>query len=86
MPPSSHHPASVRQIYGLSFRDRASLKTASPSPEREASPRRPRLQPGGAVILIQTRWHHDDLAGWLLREHPEENWEILNLPALAEVD
>jgi len=45
-----------------------------------------RLQPGGALVLIQTRWHFDDLAGWLLREHPEENWDILNLPAIAEVD
>jgi predicted phage terminase large subunit-like protein len=44
------------------------------------------LQPGGAVVLIQTRWHHDDLAGWLLRERPEENWEVLNLPAIAEAD
>ena len=45
-----------------------------------------RLQPGGAVVIIQTRWHHDDLSGWLLREHPEENWEVLNLPAIAEAD
>lgn len=45
-----------------------------------------RLQAGGAIVIIQTRWHHDDLAGWLLREHPEENWEVLNLPAIAEAD
>ncbi len=38
------------------------------------------------MVIIQTRWHHDDLAGWLLREHPEENWEVLNLPAIAEAD
>lgn len=43
-----------------------------------------RLMPGGAVIVIQTRWHEDDLAGWLLREHQHEHWEVLNLPALAE--
>ena len=41
-----------------------------------------RLMPGGAVVLIQTRWHEDDLAGRMLRGH--EDWEILNLPALAE--
>lgn len=41
-----------------------------------------RLMPGGAVVLIQTRWHEDDLAGRLLRG--TEDWEILNLPALAE--
>ncbi len=47
---------------------------------------RTRLAPGGAVILIQTRWHKDDLAGWLLSqmENGGEQWEILNLPALAE--
>jgi predicted phage terminase large subunit-like protein len=41
-----------------------------------------RLMPGGAIILIQTRWHEEDLAGWLLNGH--ENWVTLNLPALAE--
>ena len=43
-----------------------------------------RLMPGGAVVVIQTRWHEDDLAGWLLREHAHESWEVLNLPAIAE--
>jgi predicted phage terminase large subunit-like protein len=46
-----------------------------------------RLEPGGAIILIQTRWHEDDLAGRLLREAAEEGgeqWEVVNLPALAE--
>ncbi len=46
----------------------------------------PRLEPGGAVVLIQTRWHQDDLAGWLLREHSDEGWTVLNLPAIAEAD
>jgi predicted phage terminase large subunit-like protein len=46
-----------------------------------------RLEPGGAIILIQTRWHEEDLSGKLLEEmHQEggEQWEIINLPALAE--
>jgi predicted phage terminase large subunit-like protein len=42
--------------------------------------------PGGAIIIIQTRWHEDDLAGWLLREHAAENWDVLSLPAIAEQD
>jgi predicted phage terminase large subunit-like protein len=42
-----------------------------------------RLEPGGAVIIIQTRWHMDDLSGRLLTEEPEK-WTVLNLPALAE--
>jgi predicted phage terminase large subunit-like protein len=45
-----------------------------------------RLMPGGAIIIIQTRWHQDDLAGWLLREHANENWDVLCLPAIAEQD
>ena len=47
---------------------------------------RTRLMPGGSIVIIQTRWHEDDLAGWLLREHAHEKWEVLNLPALAEPD
>src|SRR5208282_2777346 len=45
-----------------------------------------RLMPGGAIVIISTRWHLDDLPGWLLREHASEGWEVLSLPALAEVD
>ena len=45
-----------------------------------------RLQPNGAVIIILTRWHEDDLAGRLLNpEYGEvEDWDIISLPALAE--
>jgi len=47
-----------------------------------------RLEPDGSIILIQTRWHEDDLAGRLLRDASEggEQWEVVNLPALAEGD
>ena len=43
-----------------------------------------RLMPGGAVIIMNTRWHHDDLSGWLLKDHASEGWEVLSLPAIAE--
>jgi predicted phage terminase large subunit-like protein len=45
-----------------------------------------RLEPGGAVVLIMTRWSVDDLAGRLLAQMKEggEPWEVFNLPALAE--
>ncbi len=45
-----------------------------------------RLEPGGTIVLIQTRWHEDDLAGRLIREMKEggEKWKIISLPALAE--
>lgn len=42
-----------------------------------------RQEPGATIILLQTRWHHDDLAGYLMREHSDK-WEVINLPALAE--
>jgi predicted phage terminase large subunit-like protein len=41
-----------------------------------------RLMPGGRVVIIQTRWHEDDLTGWLLQDHGHEGWETLNLPAI----
>ena len=40
-----------------------------------------RLSPGGHIILIMTRWHHDDLAGRILNDDAE-NWQVLNLPAI----
>jgi hypothetical protein len=40
-----------------------------------------RLMPGGAIVLIQTRWHEDDLAGRLL-EDGTDKWDVLELPAL----
>ena len=42
-----------------------------------------RLAPGGAVVVISTRWHQDDLCGWLLSEHADEGWEVFSLPAIA---
>lgn len=45
-----------------------------------------RLMPGGAVVLIQTRWHEDDLAGRLLEEMESggDQWEVLELKALDD--
>jgi predicted phage terminase large subunit-like protein len=45
-----------------------------------------RLEPDAAVILIQTRWHEDDLAGRLLKDMHDggEQWEVISFPALAE--
>ena len=40
-----------------------------------------RLMPGGAIVLIQTRWHEDDLAGRILEQEGDQ-WEVLELPAL----
>jgi len=44
-----------------------------------------RLAPGAAVVLMNTRWHDDDLSGWLLKQEPDR-WRVLSLPAIASVD
>jgi len=44
-----------------------------------------RLHPNGAIIVILTRWHEDDLAGRLLAQE-DKDWKIINLPAIAEQD
>lgn len=45
-----------------------------------------RLMPGGRIVIIQTRWHEDDLSGWLQAEHKHEGWVVLNLPAINDND
>ena len=50
-----------------------------------------RLAPGGGVLVIQTRWHDDDLSGWLLRQMQEgdeyaDHWEVVEYPAVALED
>lgn len=42
---------------------------------------RTRLVPGAAQVLIQTRWHEDDLAGRALQH---SDWHVISLPAEAE--
>jgi len=44
---------------------------------------RTRIWENGAIVLIMTRWHEDDLAGRLLQEQSGQ-WHVLRLPALAE--
>lgn len=40
-----------------------------------------RLMPGGAIVLILTRWHEDDLAGRLLAAQANggDQWEVIDL-------
>lgn len=42
-----------------------------------------RLSPGGKVLMVATRWHHDDLIGRVLADSPE-GWQSLTLPAISE--
>ena len=45
----------------------------------------PRLRPGARIVVIQTRWHPDDLAGRLLKDQETggDQWRVIDLPALA---
>lgn len=47
---------------------------------------RTRLAPGGAIVLVMTRWHEDDLAGRLIAEMQAggEQWVIIEMQAEAE--
>lgn len=44
-----------------------------------------RLHDGASVIVVQTRWHEDDLTGRLL-ESKGRDWIRIRLPAVAEED
>lgn len=56
-----------------------------------------RLSPTGAIVIIMTRWHTDDLVGRLMDPkraaeikeaglQDEEKWEVVNFPAMAKHD
>ena len=51
---------------------------------------RQRLQPGGSIVLVQTRWSEKDMTGQLLRAMAKDpladQWEIVELPAIFEDD
>lgn len=62
-----------------------------------SSTARTRLAPGGGVLIIQQRWHDDDLTGHQLSHMKElldqgaaideiDYWEVITYPALAEED
>ena len=48
---------------------------------------RTRIMPNGSILIINTRYHYDDLCGWLLKQ--EENvgdyavtpWDVVRIPA-----
>lgn len=44
----------------------------------------PRIQQGGAYILIHTRWHPGDLIGRIKASEDGPNWRYVRLPAVAE--
>lgn len=47
-----------------------------------------RLMPGGAIIMVATRWHHEDLIGLALRDAGQggDQWRRVCFPAIAGWD
>ena len=46
---------------------------------------RQRLQPGGAIVIVMTRWAKRDLTGRILQaaeDREGDKWEVINLPAI----
>lgn len=47
---------------------------------------RQRLQPGGAIIIVMTRWHMRDLTGKILKSSAQrsgtDEWEVIEFPAI----
>ena len=47
---------------------------------------RTRLMPNGKIVIINTRYHEDDICGWLLRNSDEDDWSVLKIPAWLDED
>jgi len=48
---------------------------------------RTRIMPNGAIVIINTRFHYDDLCGWLLKQQENMSeyetipWKVIKIPA-----
>jgi len=51
---------------------------------------RTRIMPNGAIVIINTRYHYDDLCGWLLKQQENMSeydtipWEVIKIPAWVD--
>lgn len=49
---------------------------------------RTRLEKGGRILMLLTRWHEEDLAGWCLKQmkvDPDsDKWKVVSFPAVLE--
>jgi predicted phage terminase large subunit-like protein len=41
----------------------------------------PRLDDGGQIVVVMTRWHKDDLAGFIMSDPGFADWKVINLAA-----
>ena len=48
---------------------------------------RTRVEPGGSIVIIATRWHPDDLIGRILENDRDKGrWDYIRIPGIAEED
>ena len=51
---------------------------------------RTRIMPNGSILIINTRYHYDDLCGWLLKQQEDTSdygvipWEVIKIPAWVD--
>ena len=43
-----------------------------------------RMMPNASIVILMTRWHEEDLVGFVTKNHPHENWEIIDFPAILD--
>ena len=70
-----------------SEQDAMSLNAFDNAYEWYTSGPRQRLQPGGQIVLVMTRWSKKDLTGILLKNQKEikgDQWEVVEFPALID--
>jgi predicted phage terminase large subunit-like protein len=70
-----------------SEQDAMSLNAFDNAYEWYTSGPRQRLQPGGQIVLVMTRWSKKDLTGILLKNQKEvkgDQWEVIEFPAIID--
>ena len=71
-----HKEQDIKKEGGKTFEKAFSWYTSGP---------RQRLQPGGVIVVVMTRWSTKDITGELLKSQSEkgsDQWEVVELPAL----
>ena len=68
-----------------SEQDALSPKSLESAYEWYTSGPRQRLQPGGTIVIVMTRWSTKDLVGKVLKKQSDDNadqWEVVEFPAI----
>ena len=68
-----------------SEQDALNLQSMQRAYEWYTSGPKQRLQPGGAIVLVMTRWNTKDLTGALMKAQGEakaDQWEVIEFPAI----